>query len=58
VILHLPVGASAPPCGCSHHCASPLRILQRDECAILGALEVDDYREVRRSLIGAVLATD
>lgn len=42
----------------NHHCASLFRILQLEECAILGALEVQDYKEVRRSIIGAVLATD
>lgn len=42
----------------SHHAASLFRVLLRPECAILATLDARDFKDVRKSVIGAVLATD
>jgi len=42
----------------NHHCSLLFRVMQRQGCAILATLDNNDYREVRKTVIGGILATD
>jgi len=40
------------------HCCFLFQVLQKPENAVLDDLEIADYREVRRTIIGAIYSTD
>jgi len=42
----------------SMHCCFLFQVLQKPENAVLDDLEIADYREVRRTIIGAIYSTD
>jgi hypothetical protein len=42
----------------NHHCATAFRLMNRPGLNVLGSMNVDDQRDVRKLMVGAIMATD